>query len=159
MKRVALLLSMIVLAGCALSRRTGAPAREAAELAAVAQAFFDAVAMRDSAAIRALFTPNARIIAIWDDSGSPAYDDLGVAGFASEIATGDGPLIARMWNPEVRVSGRLATLWTRYDLHRRWEFSHCGVDAFQMVRVDGGWRITALSFTGQTEDCPPAPPR
>jgi hypothetical protein len=151
MKRIVLLLSMIVFAGCALSRRTGAPGPEAAEVAAVAQAF--------SAAIHALFTPNARIIAIWDDGGSPAYDDLGVAKFSSEIATGDGPLIERMWNPDVRVSGRLATLWTRYDLHRRWELSHCGVDAFQMVRVDGGWRITALSFTGQTVDCRPAPPR
>jgi hypothetical protein len=125
---------------------------------AVAERLFDAMAQRDSAAIAALFTPHARIIAIWDEEGRPEYDDHGVADFAADFAAQNAPLRERMWNPEVRIDGRLATLRARYDLHRRWEFSHCGVDAFQMVRVEGGWRITARSSTAQTQDCPPAPP-
>src|SRR5256885_3716182 len=39
----------------------------------------------------------------------------------------------RMWNPEVRIDGGIATLWTPYDFHVGPRFSHCGYDAFQLT--------------------------
>ena len=39
--------------------------------------------------------------------------------------------------------------------------SHCGTDAFQLLRTTEGWRIVALADTYQAEGCarrePPAP--
>ena len=37
------------------------------------------------------------------------------------------------------------------------EFSHCGVDLIDMVKVDGEWKIANFSWTVEKEGCPTAP--
>ena len=59
----------------------------------------------------------------------------------------------RMWAPQVQVHGGLATLWAPYDFHRDGVFSHCGVDAFTLLRYDDGWKIAAVAYTVEPEGC------
>lgn len=136
-----------------------APSPGSAAVVDVANRLFAAMEARDTAAIRALFLPSGTIVAVGRQNGAAVVRERGVGEFLPGIVSAPAPLVERMWNPEVRIEGDLATLWARYDFHRGAEFSHCGVDAFQLVRVDGAWRIAALSYTIQREDCPPAPPR
>jgi hypothetical protein len=56
---------------------------------------------------------------------------------------------------EVRVDGPLATVWTYYDFFAGGEFSHCGYDAMQLLKVRGDWKIVALADTRRTEGCRP----
>jgi hypothetical protein len=135
------------------------PDPESAAVADVANRLFAAMEARDTAAIRALFLPSATIVAVGRQNGAAVVRARGVGEFLPGIVSAPVPLVERMWHPEVRIEGDLATLWARYEFHRGTEFSHCGVDAFHFVRRDGAWRIAALSYTIQTEDCPPAPPR
>ena len=67
----------------------------------------------------------------------------------------------RLWQPEVRVTGSLATVYAGYDFHFGQTFSHCGYDAFQLLRTPEGWRVVGLADTYQVSGCPqrPAPPR
>ena len=44
-----------------------------------------------------------------------------------------------------------------YDFHRDGEFSHCGVDAFTLVRTESGWKISGGVYTVETEGCAPSP--
>ena len=37
------------------------------------------------------------------------------------------------------------------------EFSHCGVDSADLVKVDGEWKIANFMWTVEKEDCPTAP--
>jgi hypothetical protein len=157
-------IGLLLLAGLAACATAGAPAApaphaESAAVVAAANRLFDAMQARDTAAIRAMFLPSARIVAVARQDGAAVVRERGVGEFLPGIAGAPEALIERMWSPEVRIDGDLAMLWAPYDFHRGAEFSHCGVDTFQLVRVDGAWRIAALSYTIQREACPPAPPR
>ena len=59
----------------------------------------------------------------------------------------DEDFVERGFDPEVRRTGNLATVWIPYDFHRNGAWSHCGVDTFTLVRVDGEWRIAGMAWT------------
>ncbi len=77
-------------------------------------------------------------------------------------AAADGNYVERGFEPEVRVQGHLATVWLPYDFYIDGELSHCGVDAFILLRTDEGWRIASIAWTvEQPPDCrlhPEGPP-
>jgi Domain of unknown function (DUF4440) len=154
-----LLLLLVPLAGCARPPASSpAPGSESAALIVVAERLFAAMEARDTAAIRATFQPQARIVAVGREGGRTVVQDRGVGEFLAGLAAAPETLRERMWNPEVRIDGDLATLWAPYEFHRGERFSHCGYDAFHFVRVDGAWRVAALSYTRQRDGCP-TPPR
>ncbi len=64
------------------------------------------------------------------------------------LESSKAPLIERMFDPEVRISGDLAMVWTPYDFYIGDEFSHCGADALTLARsTANSWTIIALSWT------------
>jgi len=66
--------------------------------------------------------------------------------------------VERGFNPEVAVQGHLATVWLPYDFYIDGEWSHCGVDAFILLRRPEGWRIASLAWTiEQPPACRPHP--
>ncbi len=122
---------------------------------AVVQRFFDAMASHDAAAARAIILPEGRYFSVRDD-GMAAGASL--AEFADRLPSRKEQLTERMFQPEVRVRGPLATVWTAYDFHRDGKFSHCGVDAFTLVRTKEGWKISSLVYTVEPSGCPERPP-
>ena len=62
----------------------------------------------------------------------------------------------RIWNPEVRVHGPIATLWAPYDFWIEGKFSHCGIDAFDLIKTDKGWKIAGGTYTIESK-CEPSP--
>lgn len=147
------------LASCAPA--APAPARDpgaGAELTAVAEALFAAMATRDTAALRAIFVPDARIVSVRVEEGvtQPARSAT-VGDFVASIGRSTEPLRERIWAPRVEVGAHFASLWAPYDFHRGDRFSHCGHDAFHFARVGGVWKILALSYTVVPSPCPPAP--
>ena len=71
-------------------------------------------------------------------------------------------MIERMWDPEVRIDGPVATLWAPYDFYSGTEFNHCGTDAFQLAKSPRGWKVVLISYTVRMPpDCdthPDGPP-
>jgi hypothetical protein len=59
----------------------------------------------------------------------------------------------RIWDPEVRIDGDVAQVWAYYTFHRNATFSHCGVDAFMLLKVGGEWKITQLADSRRTTGC------
>jgi hypothetical protein len=161
MTRIALLLLAFALTGCSSVGPSVAPAPSprTAEVVAVANRLFAAMEARDTAAIRRMFLPQARIVSVARQGEGTAVRERSIGEFIPGIAAAPEPLRERMWSPEVRIDGDLAMLWAPYDFHLGARFSHCGTDVFQMVRLGGEWRIAALSYTVQREGCPPAPSR
>ena len=72
-------------------------------------------------------------------------------------------MVERMWSPEVSIDGGIASVWTPYDVYRNGEFSHCGIDAFQLRKLDDEWKIVGLIWNSlQPPDCqmhPAGPPK
>lgn len=66
----------------------------------------------------------------------------------------DGIWNEEWWSPEVRIDGNLAQVWTPYAFYLDDKFSHCGVDAFHLIRLDDdSWKIFHLTDTRQREGC------
>jgi hypothetical protein len=53
----------------------------------------------------------------------------------------------------VRIDGPLAMVWAPYQFWYKGKFSHCGVDVFQLVRMQGEWKIVYLIDTRRTSPC------
>jgi hypothetical protein len=45
------------------------------------------------------------------------------------------------------VTGDLALVFGRYTFHVGDKFSHCGTNAFQLVRTEAGWKIANVAST------------
>lgn len=53
----------------------------------------------------------------------------------------------------VKVDGPLAIAWTPYHFYYKGQFSHCGVNSFQLVRFNGEWKIQYLIDTRRRQGC------
>lgn len=63
----------------------------------------------------------------------------------------------RMWNPIILYRGDLAVAWTTYDFHKEGQFSHCGAETFNLVRIDNQWLVSDWAFTVEPNNCEESP--
>jgi hypothetical protein len=131
-----------------------ADAREERAVLAAVQEFFAALGARDEARIMATVVPEGRITAQRLEGRTGQLNTRGWAEWAKTISAADQMLEERMHSPEVRVRGPIASVWTEYSFWRGGKFSHCGIDNFDMAKVDGRWKIVNVSYTVQTKGCP-----
>lgn len=116
----------------------------------VVTTMFDAMAARDTAAMGELFAPDARFAGV----GRNGLSYTSAQEFMNAVASATGPAwIERTYDHEIRVDGALASVWTYYTLHLDEEFSHCGYDAFQMLKIGGEWKIVHLADSRRREGC------
>jgi ketosteroid isomerase-like protein len=122
---------------------------------AVVDGLFDAMRAGDSAAVRALFHPDARLISVGIREGVPALRaEASIDGFVEAVGTPhDEVWDERLDDVEIRVDGPLASVWTDYAFFLGETFSHCGVDAFLLFRTAEGWRIVSIADTRRREGC------
>ena len=59
-----------------------------------------------------------------------------------------------LFDYRIRIDGPMAHAWTPYEFWVNEQFSHCGVNSFQLVRQEGSWKIIYLVDTRRKEDCP-----
>ena len=53
----------------------------------------------------------------------------------------------------IQVDGPMANAWTPYEFWYQGEFSHCGVNSFQLIKDDGTWKIIYLVDTRRKDGC------
>ncbi len=61
--------------------------------------------------------------------------------------------LERYWNPTVHIRGGIAVVWTPYEFWINGRTSHCGIDSFDMVKIDGQWRIGNAMWTVEPDAC------
>jgi hypothetical protein len=78
-----------------------------------------------------------------------------VADFVKRIATSpaETTLDERILDYQVKVDGTLASAWTPYRFYVNGNFSHCGVNSFQLVKMAEGWKIVYIIDTRRKEPC------
>lgn len=120
---------------------------------AVVERLFEGMRTRDTTMMRSTFAPGAHLYGVGQDG---SLRGMSPDGFIGSIGGRQGPAVdERVFAPEVRIDGNLATVWTFYTLHVGEEFSHCGFDAFLLYRMADGWKIAAIGDTRRRENCEP----
>ena len=131
---------------------------DSAAVVQVAEGLLRALSARDTVAARSFIVPGMTLVSMRDDRGTAGVARVQTdADFARSLAEGTERLLERMWSPVVQIYGGVATVAAPYDFHVDGKWSHCGTDVFTLLRTGTGWRITGLSYTVQTRDCPAAP--
>ncbi len=116
---------------------------------------FDGMRKPDSVLIRSAFAPKAILQTI-------AKTKEGKISVRSEVL--DSFIIAvtrphkevydeRIIFDFVKVDAELAIAWTPYQFFIDEKFSHCGVNSFQLVKIEGQWKIQYLIDTRRRQDC------
>ncbi|MGC3944027.1 MAG: nuclear transport factor 2 family protein [Chryseolinea sp.] len=78
----------------------------------------------------------------------------GIAGFLKAIGTPHPEKwYEETWNIRVTSDGALAQVWCDYAFYLGNKFSHCGVDAFQLFKDKGTWKIFHLADTRRSAGC------
>lgn len=123
---------------------------------------FRALGSRDLGRMEELHLPQALTVSIRSGGESEFPRVRTVPEVLESIGSVTVPLQERIWDAEVRVDGDIASVWAPYDFWVDGSFSHCGHDAVHLVRVDGSWRISAVTYTiAQPPECrlhPDGPP-
>ena len=132
---------------------SAAPTDERRAVLATVQEFFDALAAKDEKRLMATVVPDGRISAQRTRDGKVQLRTQGWAEWSKSVAQTKETLEEHMHDPKVRVSGSIASVWTYYTFRRNGAFSHCGIDNFDMAKLDGRWRIVNISYTVETEGC------
>ena len=121
---------------------------------AVITKLFEMMAAHKPAEIVALHTPEAQLIAIMKNKeGKTINRALKAEDFSKNFAEKKAEILEDMYAPKVEVDGNFAQVWGRYVFFINGKISHCGVNAFHLVRTDAGWKISGASSTMEPQNC------
>ena len=144
----------LAIAALATTRPARAQDADRSAILVTVQKVFDAMRTRDTALLFQAFDSSARLIGV-RSRGTPGVSLTTPSQFGASInrAPQGDVWVERIFEPEVRIDGNLAQVWAFYTFHRNGKFSHCGIDAFMLLRVGTAWKITQLADTQRTQGC------
>lgn len=120
---------------------------------------FDGMRKADSTQIKNTFLSGATLQTIAknkEGAVSVRTDDMGK--FAASVTKYPAfTLDERLSGMEIKIDAELATAWTPYVFYLKEAKSHCGVNAFTLVKVNGNWKIQNIIDTRRKENCPDLP--
>ena len=124
------------------------------QVLAVVQQLFDGMRAKDTAKMRALLHPQARMVSPGMKDGAPSVTVESPDGWLASVARSTAAVLdERTRNPVVHIDGALASVWVEYTFYVGPRLNHCGIDAFHLVRTADGWRIIDLADTRRRENC------
>ena len=147
-----LVFSCLVLAAPAQQKPAAQP-DASKEVMSVVNRLYDSMRAREVEKLRAAFIPEGRLISTSLRDGQPTARVLSLDSFAQLVNETKEPFSERMFEPQVRIHGDLATVEGWYDFHVGRRLTNCGMNAFQLVRTVDGWKIAHVASTIQTKGC------
>ena len=115
---------------------------------------FTAMKNADFALLVASFADSAILQTVVDKNGKVQVKTEPVADFAGQLAKMEkNSLDEQIQFDAIRIDGALAMVWAPYKFYYKGKFSHCGTDSFQLVRINGTWKIQYLVDTRRSQGC------
>jgi len=121
---------------------------------AAVKLLFDGMMSSDSAKIQNAFADSAILQSISTKDGKIVIQNEMVKDFAASISKlPKDAADERILFETIKIDGPLASIWTPYKFYYKGVFSHCGVDSYQLVRINGVWKIQYLIDTRRKTPC------
>jgi ketosteroid isomerase-like protein len=146
---------LLALLSLASLRPAYAQTDERAAIEATILQLFDGMRAADSAKVAAVFHPDFRLQSVGYDTSGQAYFQTGDKDrFLQSIGSYPaGTLDEQLFGITIEVDPPLATAWTPYSFFVNGKLSHCGTNAFQLVKLDGRWLMHQVTDTRRKEGC------
>ena len=118
--------------------------------------FFDAFHKQDTTVLKAMVTDKIILQSIsTNKEGETILKEDDFNKFIASIASipKDRTFEEKLLGFNIQVDGNMANAWTPYEFWYQDKFSHCGVNSFQLIKMDDKWKIIYLVDTRRREGC------
>lgn len=120
---------------------------------AVVDAFMAALAAKDADAMRALVTQPGFLAMVQEREGEDRVGLMAMEDVIAALAAIPDEIAEPLWGEVVMVEGPVAMAWANFDFLRDGTRTHCGVDVFTLLRVDGKWKIATVTYSHVEQGC------
>jgi hypothetical protein len=128
---------------------------ERAEVIAAADRFIAAINSNDAEALRQMAIPEGMNISLrYQPDGSSKIRTKSNAQDAAETPAETRKFTEKYWSPTVLIHNGIAMFWAPYSFDIDGKRSHCGVDQFDFIKVDGQWKLASSMWTVEPNGCP-----
>ena len=77
-----------------------------------------------------------------------------VEDFAKQVGSSKvGDLDERITISKILIDGNMASVWVPYQFYYKGNFSHCGVNSFQLAKLNNEWKIQYIIDTRRKDNC------
>ncbi len=116
---------------------------------------FQGMKTSDTSLLRSAFSPSAIMqTVVKNKEGKVVIHSEPVDSFVAFIAKPHKEVYdERISFSIVKIDGELAIAWTPYHFYLDDKFLHCGVNSFQLVKLNGSWKIQYIIDTRRRQGC------
>lgn len=117
---------------------------------------FDGMRKSDTALLRSAFHKDMVLQSVVNKKdGSTALVTEKADDFVKQVGTPHKEIYdERITWGDIKIDGDLASVWTPYKFYAGTKFSHCGVNFFQLMKTNNGWKIIYVIDTRRIDNCP-----
>ena len=119
----------------------------------VVNQLFTEMGAANPAGIVALHTPTSDLAAVFKRDGKSRYQSFSGEAFSKMFTDKTKLMREEMYAPNVEVHGDWAMVWGRYVFFNGDKLSHCGINQFNLIRIEGTWKIANGASTIDPGDC------
>lgn len=122
----------------------------------VIKTLFDGMYEGDSSKVHSMFTSGAEMATVMRDKAGNTVlrREPSIEGFLKAVGTPrKEKMTEEFWDVKVQTDGDFAQAWCDYAFYIDHTFSHCGIDAFHLIRTKEGWKIFHLTDTRRKDGC------
>ncbi len=118
--------------------------------------FFEAFHKQDTTALKTMAKGDIKLQSISvNKEGKSVLHESEYGQFLKNIASipNENTFEEKLLSFNIQVDGNMANAWTPYEFWYNGNFSHCGVNSFQLIKEDDAWKIIYLVDTRRREGC------
>ncbi|MCF1749614.1 nuclear transport factor 2 family protein [Mariniradius sediminis] len=130
-------------------------AQEEKEVEKVIASLFEGMKTKNTELLQAAFHPEASMQTVIAGEEGAKLGSNSVQDFVNRISNTPATtqLDERILEYQVKIDGDMAAAWTPYRFYVNDNFSHCGVNSFQLIKTAEGWKITYIIDTRRKQGC------
>jgi hypothetical protein len=145
----------MILALLAASVATPVEADDRAALMSVVDEVYAAINSNDVEAFKRLEVPEGMTFRLrYQPNGSMKLVPKSNLQDLADTATEKRRFTEKYWDPTLLIHRDMAVFWAPYSFDIDGKRSHCGVDVFDFIRVDGQWKLANSMWTVEPDGCP-----
>lgn len=128
---------------------------EKEQIKATVETMFEGMRKGDSTMVHSVFSDEVRMFSSFTTlEGEEMLRPGSLTHFLHAVGTPhDQVWDERIWDLKIEVDDNLAHAWMNYAFYAGESFSHCGVNAMQLVKMNGQWKIVHLIDTRRKTNC------
>ena len=118
--------------------------------------FFDAFHKQDTTLLKSMAKEGVKLQSISvNREGKTILQESDYNQFVKSITSipKDQTFEEKLLDFNIKVDGKMANAWTPYEFWFNGNFSHCGVNSFQLIKEDDAWKIIYLVDTRRRKGC------